>query len=588
MLKGMIQKLARILMSGSVRLWTMIGLTALTLTLALIYGNVIVSQPLLSYEDPFLILPMKEIGSYSQYLEARKSGLIIDLQPLRDLSFWLDYRLSDSLGFHSVHSTNLLIWIGIALAVFSLLSFLGGPLPLRLFLTAYVAFHPVAVNSVAWGAARKHLLAAFFISWATVAWFKAVESREIRYPMAAILLFGAACASQPIAAGWVLWASIYWLYRRDRIDEQTTCLFALVTCVVIAEITFVSNFRYYNSPEFKDAFGGISKIAAENVDRFADRLLVMGRYVIQLFFPIQPSLTPYSPKNPLNLVGVILLPVVGYALFKRVPRRPLLIWTTFILFPMVPILAGPNSNPGWDVYLLIPLVGTAVLIHSLIMNLNPTPLDLSRNGSWTVATALTLLVCFATLSYRHAQSFTSSDRFWKKSVELEPTATNMLAYAQTQLLENQSSPLALDLALRAAEISPNHRDLGYVLGFALYSAKDTPLSNRLLIFNRMNLNSPWFLYYWAALESMAGLGKNAESRLRSIWEHYGKETKTVFSDSVAKVAANWYELCRSLKQNDCDQNLQVIKSLSGNRWSDQLFKESLDVHRLPSSDHRAE
>lgn len=159
----------------------------------------------------------------------------IDYWPITNTSFWLEWRLwgMDATGYHV---TNLLLHIAGALLIWRILSKLSVP---GAFLAAFLfAVHPVNVESVAWIAQRKNLLALLFFLLSILSYVNAEKDsfpKPTRWYWLSLAAFVAAMLSKGSVAilPLVLVGIIAWLRPLTRRDLVRVVPFLLVTAVLI-------------------------------------------------------------------------------------------------------------------------------------------------------------------------------------------------------------------------------------------------------------------------------------------------------------------------------------------------------------------
>jgi hypothetical protein len=84
----------------------------------LLYSPLIFHGAITSYDDTMLMLPLKLVRSATDYFDALRTGAVLDIQPVRDLSFFIDLSLG---GWF--YLTNFLILIILSLQLNNLLDY---------------------------------------------------------------------------------------------------------------------------------------------------------------------------------------------------------------------------------------------------------------------------------------------------------------------------------------------------------------------------------------------------------------------------------------------------------------------------------
>ena len=138
--------------------------------------------------------------------------------PLTMISLRLDYQLH---GLHAggYHLTNVLIHTASSILLFLILRRMTGALWRSAFVSAVFAIHPLRVESVAWVAERKDVLATFFFMLTVGAYVRYVQSPNSlgRYLLvAALFVLGLLCKPTAVTLPFVLLLLDYWPLRRFR------------------------------------------------------------------------------------------------------------------------------------------------------------------------------------------------------------------------------------------------------------------------------------------------------------------------------------------------------------------------------------
>src|SRR5277367_4250426 len=85
-------------------------LSALVVGLGLVlYGPLIARDPFLGRDDLPNVAPFAHVHGLGDYLDARARGEIVDLAPVRDLSFAVDALIKRATGFSPFHLTNFIL-----------------------------------------------------------------------------------------------------------------------------------------------------------------------------------------------------------------------------------------------------------------------------------------------------------------------------------------------------------------------------------------------------------------------------------------------------------------------------------------------
>ena len=205
------------------RLWIAL---ALALTAVVAFWPVR-EQPFLDYDDDVYVVenPVVNGGLRAEAIGEALSGFhAANWHPLTWVSHQVDVELfgleprghhTTSLAWHGLNAALLFLWLDAAV----------GPARRRrsAFVAAIFAVHPLAIDSVAWVAERKNLLATGFTFAGLWLWVEAVRSegpaRRPWHRVGAVALFGLAMMSKPaavVAPGLLLALDVWPLERWSR------------------------------------------------------------------------------------------------------------------------------------------------------------------------------------------------------------------------------------------------------------------------------------------------------------------------------------------------------------------------------------
>jgi hypothetical protein len=146
--------------------------TILAVFFVALYFQYLKLDPVLKRDDLSLLTPFQKIGSFAQYYEAVKDNTILDVQPVRDLTFFVNVKFLYLTGLSTFHLTNLTIFF-ISIVLLSRLMQILNFSPQAIYITILLyALHPLMVSAVGWISARKHSLALVFLLMALIRFLK--------------------------------------------------------------------------------------------------------------------------------------------------------------------------------------------------------------------------------------------------------------------------------------------------------------------------------------------------------------------------------------------------------------------------------
>jgi tetratricopeptide (TPR) repeat protein len=316
----------------------------------------------LNYDDPWLIqnnpvLARPDLGAlrtiWGDLTDEGRMSLGAEYLPVRDTVEWLEARVH-GLDPHAMRALNLALYVGGALLFRAwLLAALGAGVAAEIAAWAF-ALHPAHVESVAWLAGRKDVLAFFFVGAALVAYAK--EDRRAR--ALAVPLVVLACLSKGVAVAAPLLLPLHDLLRKRRVDWPVVAGALAGALGVMAVHVSVGRTVHMTT----GTLGGSRLAAAATMGP------VFARYLAHSAWPAGLSIIQEAhPREATDLLAwlayapLVAWAVVGARLWSK-DRRPAIALALFLV-PM-----GPTSqilvslqNVMADRYLLLPLLGPALV-----------------------------------------------------------------------------------------------------------------------------------------------------------------------------------------------------------------------------------
>ncbi len=537
-------------------------------------------DPILSgYDDKILVSPMEQINSISEYLNAIKVGRIYDVQPVRDLSYWVDIQAKQFVPFASFHLTNAIIWLATIFLIYLILLRLGVSKWSIYGTTALYAFHPVFINSVAWIAARKHLLSTFFIIAATFLVVDACQSHRAkelkRSTLVGILVFYfLACFSQPINVLWPVFALVYLAGHGFRLLRSATGKMLLFFCAGIGFFCLYLNLKYYTGI-FVAQNGGIGKYVSPEHNDLGVRLLALGRYFFQVICPVWPCISSPYPGSIKNMIGLALLPIFVFIL-KKYGNRECWFWLLYFTLPLVPVLAKMTNIFMSGTYLMNAGLGVFFALVFVI----------EKNKSFfaeRIRVVIVAFVCSLVLSFffyksvEQSRAWESNLQLWENAYLTEATPTNATKYGLFLLDAGQIEP-ALNIALQVKEWDPDQHDLPLLLAKSTFDYPGWGTEKKIALLEHNRMNSPWFFYYLAGLYASHSRYDQAFSEMRSAMNDPDKMVY-YFAKQLEVIAAEIFYFCtRSGVTKSCGALVATIKEQSQQRpyvrfgaWDDSKY-----------------
>ena len=442
---------------------TQAALFLMALTAAL-FGRA-AAYPFLSFDDNFYVTENPFVRAGLSLVGLRWAFLTDNgnyWHPLAIMSHMLDVQMF-GLNAGSHHAISVLVHAAAVLMLFFTLRRLTGDLWPSLFAAAVFAVHPVQVESVAWIAERKTILAglAMLISLWAYARYVALPSRS-RF-VAVWALFALSLMAKPSAVAFpiILMLVDFWPLKRNLSWRESlrekTCFFALsAASCVITRLTA----RYVTAVPLS--------VRLENTPVF------YLRYLREALWPSNLSVFhpyPSTPSLTLGLTSALLLAILTTLLFTSRRRHPALLvgwlWFCASLAPTAGLVAvGAHSIA--DRFLYLPLIGLSIMAAWGL----PGAVTL-RPRAWGAAGAAVLL---ALLLVSRAQL-----GYWRDSVALFERAAAVepdSALVQVQLgyayFDAGAETEAVARYRKALTLEPDNFAAHNYLGIALAARGDLP------------------------------------------------------------------------------------------------------------------
>lgn len=310
------------------------------LTLILCYSPVLFTNSVVNPDAQIIVPHLMSISGPVDYLERLISFRTIDIQPVRDLSFFVDILIFKYSQINTLTFFNLILWWGGCLILGKIILKLFADLTEEKIFWLLLCFsvYPLFGPSVEWGMARKHLLCFYFILLATNAW---MENKKI-----SIVYYILSVLSQPISLLWPIWA---YFYLKDK-KKIIPYLVFMITFIVI-------NFFYYEqSPVFKQLFG----TKTNELFDVPEKILALGHYAFQILFPYLLSIN-YELGHWSDLAALPISVILISFLWKKTSDKTFLLsWSLFLFLPIAIIIT--KASFLYDTYLLIPASGIFIIL----------------------------------------------------------------------------------------------------------------------------------------------------------------------------------------------------------------------------------
>ena len=459
------------------------GLAAATVALYL----PAVGHEFLNYDDDFLISENEAVRlglSWEGLLWAARDTSHANWFPMTRLSLLLDQELH-GLSAAGVHATNIALHAAsVALLFLALLRMTRAAGP-SVFAAALFAVHPLTVESVAWAAERKGVLAGFF--WMATLWvYAGVGRRPLTWGRGVCVTIGVAACLSSKAVGVTLPAVLLlldvWPLRRIRGAGDPPEAGVRLRRAIAEKLPLVALTVAFSAITVLTQSAGAATVSLDRVPvvmRLMNAVIAYVTYGARFVWPTRLSVFyPYPEALP-PLVTVAaalaLLAAVTAVAVWQFRRRPFLAvgwgWYLGVLVPMIG-LVQVGSQATADRYVYLPLVGLAIALSWLAAE------AYGRLGRWRAAlpiAAIVVLVLMATQTRRQLPHWRNSETLFTHALAV--TERNHIAHAQLGITFLESGRPAEALAQFRASIAirPDFLETANNLAWLLATLPDPAL-----------------------------------------------------------------------------------------------------------------
>jgi protein O-mannosyl-transferase len=312
-----------------------------------------------NYDDPANVSQNSRVRaglSADGFKWAFTSGELGNWLPVTRISYLADRQWFE-LDPGAAHSVNLLLHLGAALLLFTLLNGLTGSRWRSALVAALFALHPLRVEAVAWISARKDVLSGFFWFAAMLAYVRYARQPSRRRYLLVAVVFCFALMSKPVAVTLPLVFLLidFWPLRRTAVREKLP-LFGLSVAACVA--TYIAQAR-------AGAVAPWDELPL--TDRLANAVLSYFEYIAQMFWPTRLSV--FYPIGPITwwrvCVAALALAAITLLAIRWARPRPWFtvgwFWYLLTLLPMSGLIqVGAAAHA--DRYTYLPSVGLAIIV----------------------------------------------------------------------------------------------------------------------------------------------------------------------------------------------------------------------------------
>lgn len=369
-----------------------------------------------SIDENIIITPLGQINSLSEYYEARDKHKIYDIQPIRDLSHFLDVslgKINEKVSQIGILHNLILLFIIVFVFKNVLLKFNIHPINANYFSLIFL-FHPAVYEIFIEPTSRKHILASLFFLICIYV-FHELKQRKTLASLIVLLTFSLSVLSHPIT---LFTPYFLFLYKGVK-NELKTKIIILAPSILMSLYLAFLNYQYY-AVKYKE-MTNLSKVYGEF--NFGKTLLCIGLHLKQIFMPFFFSQYYFNLHvSELAFVSIFIITVLF--LFKSSRYKEL-----HYLFPFLSVMIILYHRQVdlifLNTYVLIPLLSILFLLANFHFN--------------KLIKKIVILVIITTTSYR---TYIRHDdtRFFKSAYKNQPNCHQLQSFVH-QLALNDSTDL---------------------------------------------------------------------------------------------------------------------------------------------------
>lgn len=317
---------------------------------------------LIDYDDKTFVAPLINM-SWNEYWDIWFPNRNNYAFPFRDLSFWIDMKLSAWVGFPTYWLTN---WILVAVIAYSAWQILKIYFPqniyYRFWIFAISFSHPLLVEVIQWASIRKHILVGALLAMPTYWVLRAhhsklnLSSKLFKFSIGLWLL---SLATWPSGLLWITWF-LFLTRRKIKIQNWN---FALVFSAIFG---FMATRIAGGGSDYSG--GAETLLSQEGILRAVENgFFSLGRGFFDFFFPFY--LQPYFDiRNNLNYLGwpIIIGLLIGFGIWhfrQGLKGLELLLLAALFFIPQCLVFLTYHEFVWSDRYFFLSLIPFNVFLY---------------------------------------------------------------------------------------------------------------------------------------------------------------------------------------------------------------------------------
>ena len=381
--------------------------------------------------------------------------------PLTLISLAIDYSLGHGKSVF-FRLTNLLLYTGIVLFLFTLVYKLFKSTKAALFISLFYALHPFNVESVVWISERKNLLFMFFLLPSLIYYIRYIESSKWKHIILSCLFFFLSLLSK--SQGLPLVGLLFIVdYLKQRPLSKKLFLEKL-PYFVIASVFLVLMFHFHVPENF------VRTHPHHLSDYIFSGFRNMFFYIYKTFIPFNFSpFYPYPPNPTAQYWYFPLLFVLSmFFLLKYFKTNRLLMagiaFYVISIFPLLKFFSIPYGNYiAADRHMILPLIGLSLASWGILEQKINKPLIK------TSYIAFLLLLFIST--YYYSLQWQNSKQFYSYLIKQYPEVMSGWGNRGRLYLNEHEYRRAIQDFKQASKLKPNNANLNINIGIAYAQLK---------------------------------------------------------------------------------------------------------------------
>jgi len=520
----------------------------LVLILVLTYFPVIIARKTVNIDAQLIMPLLGSIKSPFEYLQMLIGFQTYDIQPVRDLTFFVDDFVFKNFNLNTFIIQNILYWVIACIYVKRILHHLFPSFKQVhcYYLSLLFAIYPLFCATLSWGIARKHILSFMFIMMTTWYFFDLLKNYRSKIGSKVLIhiLYLFSILSQPITLLWPLWAWAYVIIM-DRKSIREITFFLLPSFVTFSLITYVNYLYYKNSTVFKLYF----ESKTSDAFNFSDKILGLGHYIYQMFFPYLPA-TSYQLGHWSVWLGILFLGLFSFVyLGLNLNRKWLVVWFGYLMFPLAIVLSNPHILS--DNYLLTPALGWFVLCVT-VLTIN----ELKREKFFKIGFPL-LLIIFSLYSFSESVLWTDPIKFSEiRNFGRRPNCDSAINLARKSYVLRGFIPIQAKKFLESYEcfnstipVAGSAVSFIYLQTYIIYYERDISLEKRVHALSKLADRYFYSKLVLATLYFENNREKEASALVDEVFQEYEKINWNDYYDSI--MAKQLEPYCRKSNNLNC-------------------------------------